>query len=323
MKSKVILTIAAVGVLGIGAAAYWKTQSSAPRILFIDSYHAGYEWSDGITAGVKQVLAKHDVELRIHRMDTKRNTSEEFKTNAALKAKRVIEEFKPDVVIAADDNASKYLIVPHYRGGSLPFVFAGVNWDASVYGFPASNVTGMVEVSAVREMIDIVQSISGGERIGSLGGDTTTMRKEVEKTKEILGIEFDEVAYVKTFDQWKREFLAMQDKVDIIYMYNNAGIAGWDNDQAAAFVRENTTVPSASVQSWMAPYVLVTHTKDPVEQGEYAAETAMRILHGTSPSTIPLTTNRRGRTIINNNIARQLNLEIPASVISAADDVLR
>ena len=49
----------------------------------------------------------------------------------------------------------------------------------------------------------------------------------------------------------------------------------------------------------------------------------MRILHGTSPSTIPLTTNRRGRTIINNNIARQLNLEIPASVISAADDVLR
>lgn len=323
MKSKVILTIAAVGVLGAGAAAYWKTQSEVPRILFIDSYHAGYEWSDGLTAGVKQVLAEHNVELRIHRMDTKRNNSEAFKQQAALKAKGIIDEFKPDVVIAADDNASKYLIVPYYRGGNLPFVFAGVNWDASVYGFPASNVTGMVEVSAVREMIDIVQSISGGERIGSLGADTTTMRKEVQKTKEILGIEFDEVVYIKTFDQWKREFLAMQDKVDILYLYNNAGIDGWNNDQAVAFVRENTRIPSASVQAWMAPYVLVTHTKDPVEQGEYAAQTAMRILHGTSPSTIPLTTNRRGRTIINNALANQLNLEIPASIISVADDVLR
>jgi len=323
MKSKVILTIAAVGVLGIGAAAYWKTQSDVPRILFIDSYHAGYEWSDGITAGVKQVLAEHKVKLRIHRMDTKRNNSEDFKKQAALAAKGVIEEFNPDIVIAADDNASKYLIVPYYRGGNLPFVFAGVNWDASGYGFPASNVTGMVEVSAVREMIDIVQSISGGESLGSLGADTTTMRKEVEKTKEILGIEFDEVIYVKTFDDWKREFISMQDKVDILYLYNNAGIEGWDNDQATAFVRENIRIPSASVQSWMAPYVLVTHTKDPVEQGEYAAQTAMRILHGTSPSAIPLTTNRRGRTIINNNLARQLNLEIPASVISAADNVLR
>jgi ABC-type uncharacterized transport system substrate-binding protein len=323
MKSKFVLTIAAIGVLGAGAAAYWNTRSSGPRILFIDSYHQGYEWSDGITTGVQQVLSSQNVSLKIHRMDTKRNTSEEFKKQAALKAKALIDQFKPDIVIAADDNASKYLIVPYYRGGNLPFVFAGVNWDASGYGFPASNVTGMVEVSAVREMIDIVRSISGGERIGSLGGDTTTMHKEVEKTRDILGIEFDEVAYAKTFDEWKQLYMEMQDKVDILYMYNNAGIEGWSDEQAAKFVRENARIPSASVQSWMAPYVLVTHTKDPVEQGEYAAQTALRILNGTSPSAIPLTTNRRGRTIINNNMANRLSLEIPASVISAADDVLR
>ena len=65
----------------------------------------------------------------IFRMDTKRNTDEEFKKTAALKAKAEIEASKPDVVIAADDNASKYLIQPYFKDASLPFVFCGVNWD--------------------------------------------------------------------------------------------------------------------------------------------------------------------------------------------------
>ena len=80
------------------------------KVLLIDSYHVGYPWSDGITAGVKEVLDKAGVEYKIINMDTKKNKSKEFKEGAALKAKEVIESYKPDVVIAADDNASKFLI---------------------------------------------------------------------------------------------------------------------------------------------------------------------------------------------------------------------
>jgi hypothetical protein len=97
------------------------------KVLFIDSYHEGYEWSDGITKGVKQVLDGKGIELKIVRMDTKRNGGEEFKKQAGEKAKAAIEEFKPDVVIAADDNASKYIIVPFFKDSPLPFVFCGVN----------------------------------------------------------------------------------------------------------------------------------------------------------------------------------------------------
>jgi hypothetical protein len=52
-------------------------------------------------------------------MDTKRNTDDHFKKNAAQKGKSVIEEYNPDIVIAADDNASKYLIVPYFKDASL------------------------------------------------------------------------------------------------------------------------------------------------------------------------------------------------------------
>ena len=81
------------------------------KILYINSYHIGYEGSDPITESIQGVLKNYPIELKIVYMDTKRNSSEEFSKAAALKARAVIEEFRPDVVIASDDNASKYLIM--------------------------------------------------------------------------------------------------------------------------------------------------------------------------------------------------------------------
>ena len=119
------------------------------KVLFIDSYHQGYAWSDGVTKGVQIKMKDTGVQLKVLRMDTKRNSSDDFKKEAAKKAVSVIKEFEPDVVIAADDNASKFLIKPYYKDAELPFVFCGVNWDAKVYGYPYKNVTGMVEVAPI------------------------------------------------------------------------------------------------------------------------------------------------------------------------------
>ncbi|MCG8592786.1 MAG: ABC transporter substrate-binding protein [Kiloniellales bacterium] len=326
MKGKhiaIVLGGLAIGAVAIGGGyTFLMGKGGGKRVLFIDSYHAGYAWSDGITVGVKEVFADSGVELRVHRMDTKRNNSEDFKKQAALEAKAAIEAFKPDVVIAADDNAQKYLIVPYYRGGDLPVVFAGVNWDASPYGYPASNVTGMVEVSRPDELVNILRTLSGGVSIGSLTGDTTTSRKEHAYYADQMNFNFDKSSYVKTFDQWKQEFVRLQDEVDMLFMYNNAGIEGWDDDEAARFVRQNARIPSGSVQPWMAPYVLIAYTKNAQEQGEWAAQAALQILNGASPSAIPMATNKRGNMIINSQLAQRLQMEIPASLLNSADDVL-
>ena len=319
MKAKMILGVAVAGILAVGAAFLMLDKAEPKRVLFIDSYHAGYAWSDGITAGIQQTLADENVVLRIHRMDTKNNTSEEFKQRAGLLAKAVIEEFNPDIVIATDDNAQKYLIAPYYRNTELPVVFAGVNWDASVYGYPADNITGMVEVSAVPEMLGLIRQITPGQRVASLSGNTETLRKEIKNYNDVLGLEFDEDRRVTNFDEWKAAFLEMQDSADILYMYNNAGIAGWDDDEANRFVLEHSRIPSGSVQPWMAPYVLVTFTKDPYEQGEYAARTAIRILDGESPRDIPLVTNQRGKVLLNSELARALGLSIPSELLANAD----
>ena len=323
MNMKVVVGLLAAVVVAAGGLFMWKDDGGKKkRILFVDSYHQGYAWSDGITDGINGVLAGQNVELRIHRMDTKRNKSEEFKQEAGRKAKQVIDSWRPDVVIAADDNAQKYLIVPYFRGSDLPVVFAGVNWDASGYGYPAQNVTGMVEVEAPNQLFDILRNFAKGERLGSIGTNSETNRKVVQKYGELLGIYFEQDVYVDTFDQWKQAYLDMQGKVDMLFMYNNAGIEGWDDAEAAAFVRQHAVIPSGSVQPWMAPFVMVAYSKDATEQGEWSAKTALRILNGESPAYIPIVRNQRGEMMVNSSIANRMGVEVPPSMLSAAARVL-
>ncbi len=105
MKRFILSATAMVLVLMVAVPVF----AAGKKVLFIDSYHEGYAWSDGVLKGVETGLDGKGVELQVVRMDTKRNTSDDFKQSAALKVKSVIEGFKPDVVISADDNAAKFV----------------------------------------------------------------------------------------------------------------------------------------------------------------------------------------------------------------------
>ena len=150
------------------------------KILFINSYHEGYAWSDGVEKGVHNVLDGTGIDLKFVRMDTKRNPDEAFAKKAGEQVKAEVDAFKPDLVIASDDNAQKYVIVPYYKGTNLPVVFAAVNWDASAYGYPTSNVTGMLEVELPGQLIEQLKAYAKGTRLAYLTVDSETERKVVD-----------------------------------------------------------------------------------------------------------------------------------------------
>ena len=61
------------------------------------------------------------------------------------------------------------------------------------------------------------------------------------------------------------------------------------------------------------PYALLGVGKLPEEQGEWAAQAALRILGGTPPSEIPVTHNTKGQLLFNPRIAERLRIsEAPA-----------
>jgi ABC-type uncharacterized transport system substrate-binding protein len=291
------------------------------KILFIDSYHQGYAWSDGIENGVRKALEGSGVELKVVRMDTKRNTSDEFLKKAGEAVKAEIDSFKPDVVIAADDNASKAVIVPFYKGGTLPFVFCGLNWDASRYGFPAPNVTGMVEVAPVKELLDQLKPFAKGNRIGVIGPDVETNRKEVEAYKTILGLSLVEY-FAKDVDGYMKGFLELQGKADMIIIDSDGGLYKDKAKELEAFFLANTKVPTGTCYDFMAPFALLAFSKVAEEQGFWAAGTALKILDGTSPSSIPIVKNKEGSLIVNVKIAKALGVNVPFEVVRSAAKVI-
>jgi ABC-type uncharacterized transport system substrate-binding protein len=294
---------------------------AAHRILYVDSYHEGYEWSDGITNGIKKELNGKDVVLKIHRMDTKRNGSEQFKQRAGQEAKEAIENFRPNIVIASDDNAAKYLISQYYKNDKLPFVFCGVNYTAEAYGFPCSNVTGMLEVPPAAKLIYSMKHFTRITKVGYLASDTETERKDGEFTKRDVREEYVE-RYAKTFDEWKKLFVSMQDEVDMLIVGNNAGINDWDDAEAERFAMVNTRKVTGCLLDWMTNKAFLGCTRIAEEQGEYAAKTALKILGGTQAKEIPLTRNTQANIIINKKIAGKLGIKVPESFMKIASKVI-
>jgi ABC-type uncharacterized transport system substrate-binding protein len=292
------------------------------KMLYIDSYHAGYAWSDGILSGIQLGLEGTGIDLKVIRMDTKRNPSEDFAKQAALESKTEIDDFGPDVVIASDDAASKYLIMPYYKDADLPFVFCGVNWDASEYGFPCKNVTGMVEVSSIDELVNYMGRISEGSTIGFLTEDKLTDHKNAYHYKKTFGIEMTE-AYAADFEDWKQKYLDLQKKADMLIIGNTAGLPGWNLQAAVDFVLANGKIPSGTDQiDWM-PFTLIGFTKVAEEQGVWASRTALKILDGTSPSAIPVARNQDGRLLINLKLAEKMGLQIPYELLQSAHQLIQ
>ena len=279
------------------------------KVLFIDSYHEGYAWSDGITKGVERGLRDSGVQLKIIRMNTKRNPDLAFKKNAAQKAKKVIEQFRPDVVIAADDNASKFLVKPYYKDADLPFVFCGVNWDAAVYGYPYSNVTGMVEVAPIPLLVQQMQLWAKGERIGFLGPDILTAKKEAQNYKKVFGLEV-KAYYAKDYADWKTGFAKLQNEVDMLIIASDGGLYNDHAKELEAFVRSKTRIPTGACYDFMIPYALVGVIKVAEEQGKWSASTALKILDGTSPSKIPIARNKRAKLVLNKKIGDAMGADL-------------
>jgi ABC-type uncharacterized transport system substrate-binding protein len=289
--------------LALALAAPAALAQSGKKVLLVNSYHSGYEWSDGIEEGAAKVLRASGVAVEFVRMDTKRHGDEAFKKQAGLEAKAAIEKARPDVVIVADDNAVRYVLQPFFKDAATPFVFCGVNWDASGYGLPYRNATGMVEVALTTQLVDRLKEYAKGKRVGFLTVDTETERLEQRAYREKLRLEFVQERFVKTLADWKAAFRELQDQVDVLLLGNFAGINDWNEADARAWAEAHTRIPSGGMYDFMMPYAMLGLTKVAAEQGIWAGKAALSILEGKKPASIPIVTNKEGQIMLNVKLA--------------------
>ncbi len=291
------------------------------RIVHIASYHQGYPWTDSIEKAMRDAARSKGIIYHVFYMDTKNRSGESDKLAAAMRAKAFIEDVRPDVVITSDDDAAKYVLMPYYKDAALPFVFNGVNWDASVYGLPYGNATGMVEVDLVHRLTEQLQNSAKGKRVGLISVDDNTERKNVDGFQNILKIKLDKIYLVRTFEEWQKSFLKLQGEVDSILFISHVGILNWNEAEAIRFIENNVKVPVGVNNEWMMPYAMIGLTKVAEEQGEWSIAAALRILGGARPSDIPVERNKKGKLYVNIRMADRIGLTFSNATLKNAEVV--
>jgi len=127
------------------------------KVLVVMSYEANNPWVIEIREGIDSVLAASS-EITYFYMDTK--VSPAAGPRKGEEAYALYQRLQPDGVIVADDDAQAMFVVPFLKDKvRTPVMFNGVNNSAAKYGFPATNVSGILERAHVRESLAFAKQL--------------------------------------------------------------------------------------------------------------------------------------------------------------------
>jgi ABC-type uncharacterized transport system substrate-binding protein len=315
LSRRAFLRAVALTPFAVIPAASLAVGAPGQRAVFVSSYHEGYPPTDEIAAAIRERFASAGIPLDVRHLDAKRQPPERV-TQLARETVDVIRHDPPSVLIAADDPAVELVVAPHFTSGALPVVFCGVNWSADQYGLPTPWVTGMLEVVPVLETLAIVRKVKGsGIRRLAVVSERTVSE---EANRRALDPRYAQAEFavewhlVDTFDAWREAFARANREADVVYLPTNGAIKGWHDGEARLAVERALRVPVVTCDDFMMPWAVFGLTKVAAEQGEWAADTALRILAGASPREIPVAINQRSVAWMNPALARRIGFELPA-----------
>lgn len=201
----------AIGFLLVFVAYIVSEVRQKPRILVLNSYDTDYSWVQEVETGIRHVLNGKPYTVRWHYMDTKRHPDESFKVLARRSARNVIDEWRPNILIAIADPAQE--VAQHYLDrDDIMIVFGGVIARPEDYGYDrAKNVLGILErwpMSTIREGIEeIFLKGQSRERIRILSASDNSetgllIAREISEFDWGPQIEVQH-AGANTFDEWK------------------------------------------------------------------------------------------------------------------------
>ncbi|AFY40309.1 ABC-type uncharacterized transport system, periplasmic component [[Leptolyngbya] sp. PCC 7376] len=272
-----------------------------PRLLVLHSYETDYTWTTEQIVGIERILErKNSYIIREHFLDTKKKPYKDYMKRAEREVRAIIKQWKPNVIIATDDNA-QILAGQHFVDDPrIKIVFTGVQGDLKKYGYTsANNVTGITEgvpPGAIKETLDQINQSLGSDyrKIYFLTHSTTHSKYVVENMKNFDWGDYEMVSAseYETFNDWKSAVSRAENSADILLIGGYKSLQGTEDQTEGGKV-----VPYETVLEWTEEnssllkvgargvYVedggMIAVGASPYEQGEEAAKIAVALLDGT------------------------------------------
>lgn len=294
-----------------------------PRVLILHSYYTDFSWVRDINVGLMRELQKKPYSIRYFYMDTKRHPQEDYKQKMSGSARRMIDRWKPNVIIAVDDNAQKYVSLFYRNHPSIKIVYTGVNAKPSAYGFDkSSNVTGVIERIPFQEFREVFTQILPADkrRIVHISDGSPTshhIHKELETVewgdlKLVASIQCD------TIDEWMAGIKRAHQIGDILLVTHYHTI----KDRNGVIMKPRKvmemTTPKLKIPDigcwgfFVEDGGMMAVAVSPYEQGEVAARMTIDIIeNGTKPKDIPMFTNSQYVVYVREKSVKEKNLTLP------------
>lgn len=316
MPRKKSLAVLAALIVMI-ACLFPRSGETAPyKVLVVMSYHESMPWEKEVREGIETVLA-HNATIRYVYM----NTKNDFAGGAARarEALQVYHEFQPDGIIAADDDAVSQFVVPYIKDRvTTPVMFCGVNAEPGMYGFPASNVSGILERAHFRESIAFLHQIKSSVRkIAFLTNDNPTgkaYQEQIRREKDTYPSTIAAVRLVKTLDEAlavTRELKMRSDALFVIAMEGLLDSSGKPLPEKDAFRKISNVYgkPVIGINEFnIRSGLLCAVAKSGQEQGATAAKMLLQAMQGTPVAQIPITRNKQGKRLLNVTVMKTLGI---------------
>lgn len=271
------------------------------KVLILNSYHQGYNWTDALVSGILDTLKSELPNLNplIEYMDTKRLKSSEYQETYFRLLSMKYAKNPPELVIASDDNAFHFL--RKYRTSlfpQTPVVFMGVNhFTPSMLKGHEDKITGVIQHADIAATIEAALKLHPKARgVAVIAGDSATGRGYKKQTKAVQplfkGIEFE---YLDGANLTTGELIARLKNLPPDYI---GLLCTWVRDRSGTYTRWEVGYPKLSAACKVPLYGVIDDMLNygalggKVQSGRThgiaAARLALRIIKGEPPSAIPV-----------------------------------
>ncbi len=285
-------------MLVTGLPAY--THDHFKRILFISSYNPSFPTFNHQIDGLRSVLDEEHVLLDMEFLDSKR-----FNTDEVIKLRREFFIYKfqhvpeYDLVITADDNALDLCMsMRNEFFNDVPIVFFGVNDIKKALSYNNDPmVTGLIEAVSMKDTIELMISLfPQTETITAISDATTSGAADLRAFNELQN-QFPSYEFrtISLKDYTWQEFAAILSGLGrdtsllLLSAYQDSEGNNLLFNESLKIIYENLKIPLFHL--WYHGFgdgVFGGRVISHYEQAISAAETALKILDGASPASIPI-----------------------------------
>ena len=287
-------------------------------VLYLNSYHHGYQWSDSIHDGIRATLnsSPYKIDLQVEYLDAKRyNTAPVTQGLFEIFQKKYTGEHF-DAIIVSDDDAFNFAIKSRSQlFPGVPIIFCGIN-DLLEEQLAVGNLTGVVESFDLVGTVDVALKLHPKKHRMIVVGDDSTAGRAIKKQIESLVPRYKDRLQV---DYWvqidlaeaQRRVESLPDDTFLFFIpyYQIIDNRTYTAEEVMRALYSHSSVPLYTSWEFLLGNGAVGGSMlSGLKHGQIAAEMALNILGGTPADSIPVLREPTGTYLFDYDVMRHLNI---------------